>query len=138
MEILAIAGNIGRDPELRHTQGGDDVLSFSVAVDQGKDRDGNKRDAKWFDCSLWGKRAGALQPYLRKGMKVSVTGRVSAREHNGKAYLQVSVDQITMQGEGQRRDAESNQGSAPAGGYGGGMPDNRLEDEIPFAPIGWV
>ena len=128
MEMLAIAGNIGRDPELR-TAGQNEVLGFSVAVDQGKDTNGNKRDAKWFDCSIWGKRARALEPYLRKGLKVSLTGRVSAREHNGKAYLQVSVDQITMQGDGQRRDDRSE-------GYGGSPQrepvDPGFSDTIPF------
>lgn len=129
MEITAIAGNIGRDPQLRNTQGGDQVLGFSVAVDQGKDRNGNKREAKWFDCSVWGKRATALEPYLRKGMKVSISGRVSARAHEGKAYLQIMVDQLTMMGDGGQRD---NRQSPPRDNYQAPPASRDLDDEIPF------
>ena len=134
MEMIAIAGNIGRDPELRDTRNGEHVLGFSVAVDQGKDRDGNKRDAKWFDCSIWGKRATSLEPYLSKGMKVSLTGRVSARAHDGKAYLQISVDQITMQGDGQRGGSDDRQRAVDRGGTQGGgyRREDDLDTEIPF------
>ena len=44
MELLIIAGTVGRDAELRRTNNGDAVLSFSVAIDQGKDKNGQKRD----------------------------------------------------------------------------------------------
>jgi len=44
MEMLIIAGTVGKDAVLRRTQNNDAVLSFSVAVDQGKDKNGNKRD----------------------------------------------------------------------------------------------
>ena len=99
MQLLIIAGNIGKDPVLRTTQGGDKVLGFSLAVDNGKDRDGNKRDSTWYDCSVWGKRAESLG-WLSKGMKLTLTGRPSARAHEGKAYMGISVDQITPHGGG--------------------------------------
>ena len=61
MMQLTLAGNVGKDAELRQTQGGDSVLSFSLAIDGGKDKNGNKRDSTWFDCSIFGKRADALR-----------------------------------------------------------------------------
>lgn len=134
MQILMIAGNIGKDAELRTTQKGDKVAGFSVAVDNGKDANGNRRDSTWYDCSLWGKRGEALCQYLTKGSKVTVTGRPTAREHNGKAYLGLSVDEITLQGGGQSqghpdpgRQAPPSQGS----GYQDG-PHGQYDDEIPF------
>lgn len=57
MQTLIIAGNVGKDAELRTTQSGEKVLNFSLAVDNGKSKDGTKRDPTWFDCSIWGKRA---------------------------------------------------------------------------------
>ena len=142
MELLMIAGTVGRDAELRNTQGGDAVLGFSVAVDQGKDRNGNKRDAKWYDCSVWGKRATALQGHITKGTKLTLTGRPTAREHNGKAYLGISVDQLTFQGGSQR---QSGQDSGYGAGYDAQRPaDNGgtygaggsgLDDDLPFAPV---
>ena len=63
MQILIIAGNVGKDAVLRRTQDGEPVLGFSLAVDNGKDKDGNPRAATWFDCSIWGKRAEALETH---------------------------------------------------------------------------
>lgn len=130
MQQLFIAGTCGRDAELRRTQGGDAVLSFSLAVDNGKDRDGNKRDATWFDCSIWGKRAEALQNHITKGLKLTLSGRPTARAHNDKAYMGISVNELTFQG--------SNTSPADGGGYGssssggGGYGGGDLDDEIPL------
>lgn len=143
MQQLIIAGTVGRDAELRQTQGGDAVLGFSLAVDNGKDRDGNKRDATWYDCSLWGKRANSLQSHIRKGDKLTVTGRPGAREHNGKVYLQCSVNELTFMGGGQRRDDSQRDSGGydqrDQGGYGaGGRPGGDIDDEIPFTWEGRV
>jgi single-strand DNA-binding protein len=132
MQNLTLAGTCGRDAELRQTQGGDPVLSFSIAVDNGKDANGNKREATWFDCSIWGKRATALQNHITKGSKLTVTGRPTAREHNGKVYLGCSVNELTFMGGGSR---DSQPQGAPAGGYSGVMPSQGMpDDEIPFNP----
>jgi single-strand DNA-binding protein len=119
MQTLTIAGNCGKDAELRNTQGGDAVLSFSLAADNGKDRDGNKRPATWYDCSIWGKRATSLQNHISKGTKLVLMGRPTVRVHEGKAYLGISVDQLTFMGGGseQRQDDTG-------GGYGGGQGGN--------------
>ena len=98
MQILIIAGTIGRDAEIRHTQGGDAVAGFSVAVDNGKDKNGNKRDTTWYDCSLWGKRGEGLGPYLTKGTRVTIKGRPSARTHDGKVFRMLCViDEFTRE-----------------------------------------
>lgn len=130
MQILTIAGNVGKDAELRRTQGGDPVLNFSLAVDNGKDANGNKRDATWFDCAVWGKRAEALSQHIKKGDKLALSGRPSARAHEGKAYLGINVDSLTFQG------GSGNSQQQPNDGYGaGGRPSSRdLDDDLPFAP----
>ena len=98
MQVLIIAGNVGKDAILRRTNSGDAVLGFSLAVDNGKDKNGNKRDATWYDCSIWGKRAESLERHITKGTKLTLTGRPTAREHNGKAYLGISVNDLTFMG----------------------------------------
>lgn len=110
MQKLIIAGTVGRDAELRQTQNGDPVLGFPIAVDNGKDQNGNKREATWFDCSVFGKRAQSLAAHIRKGDKLAITGRPGAREHNGKIYLQVSVDDLTFMGGGRQGGAGSGAG----------------------------
>lgn len=131
MQQLTIAGNVGKDSVLRRTQNGDAVLGFSIAVDQGKDQNGNKRETLWVDCSLWGKRAEKLEAYIKKGTKLVAWGRPTVREHAGKAYLGLSVDDFTFMGGtqsgGQQGSYGGSSGGAPAGGYGGGM-----DDEIPW------
>ena len=125
MQQLIIAGNVGKDAVLRRTNNGDPVIGFSLAVDNGKDKDGNKRDATWFDCSIWGKRAEALEPYITKGLKLTLTGRPTARAHEGKAYLGINVQDLTFHGGGQERQ-EPRQEPAGSG------PD--MDSEIPFSP----
>lgn len=131
MQTIFIAGNVGKDGVVRQTQGGDAVLGFSVAVDNGKDSSGNRRDSTWYDCSLWGKRANSLAQYVTKGTKLSLMGRPSVRVHEGKAYLQISVDQLTFQGGGQQSDSQQSGGyQAPANAGGG--PGAGMDDSIPF------
>lgn len=123
MQQLTIAGTVGKDAVLRTMERtGDKVLTFSVAVSNGKDKDGNWRDSTWFDCSLWGKRAEALERFITKGTRVCVTGTPNARVHEGKAYLQCRVGMVTLLGGGQERQEPQAQGY--------GSPD--LDDEIPF------
>ena len=142
MQILTIAGNVGKDAELRSLQSGETVLNFSVAVDNGKDKNGTKRDPTWFDCAVWGKRAESLERYIKKGTKLTLSGRPGARAHDGKAYLQLTVNELTFmssaQGGGQSGgydDAPSGQRN-DAGGYGGGAGASGgrhdLDDDIPF------
>jgi single-strand DNA-binding protein len=127
MNITMIAGTVGRDAELRNTQSGDAVLSFPIAVDNGKDRNGNKREATWFDCSVWGKRAQSLSNYITKGAKLAVTGRVGAREHNGKVYLQLSVNELSFMGGSKQNDtAQYNQEPQQQ------VQSGYMDDEIPF------
>lgn len=134
MKSITIAGGIGRDAELRTTQQGEKVASFSVAVD---DRVGQNKSTIWFDVSIWGKRAEALTQYLTKGSRVAVSGDLGRREHDGKTYLTVRADQITLLGGGARDDNQQGnrqQNSGQASGYGaGGRPGNVLDDDdIPF------
>lgn len=132
MQILIIAGAVGKDAVLRTTNSGDSVLNFSIAVDNGKDKNGEKREPTWFDCSVWGDRASKLQPYIKKGARLSVSGRPSARAHEGKAYLGLTVNELTFQSSAQDRD----QGAGRSGGTQLEQSSPRetydLNDDIPF------
>ncbi len=122
-----IAGNVGKDAQLRTLDSGDKVLNFSVAVSNGKDKDGNRRDSTWFDCALWGKRAESLERYITKGTRLVVTGRPQAREYEGKVYLGCRVDELTMLGGGSDR----GEGGGSSSGQQTPPPDD-VDDEIPF------
>lgn len=134
MKNITIAGNLGRDAELRNA-GSSQVLGFAVAVEH---RDGQNKSTIWFDCSLWGKRGEVLAQYLTKGTKVAVAGDLATREHNGKTYLQVRADNVTILGGGNQNNGnrDNDQGYGNQSGYGAGGSANSgagdLSDEIPF------
>ena len=126
MKSITIAGNIGKSAESRRTPNGDAVTSWSLAVEE---RKGSEKRTIWFDCSLWGKRGESLAPYLTKGGKVAVSGELSTREHEGKTYLTVRAEQVTLLGGGQDRDTPRND---PAMQAPSGFGAKSLDDEIPF------
>lgn len=64
---------LGKDAELRHTSGGDAVVSLALAFTYGKKGADGKRPTQWVDGAFWGARAEALTPYLLKGGLVSIT-----------------------------------------------------------------
>lgn len=72
---VTIAGNLGRDPEMRYMADGTAVTSFNVAVSDGW---GDNKKTIWFKVSVWGKRGEAANQYLTKGSRVLVEGRLSA------------------------------------------------------------
>mgnify|MGYP002736475053 CR=1 FL=1 len=96
-----ITGNLTRDPELRVTAAGTQVLSFGVAVN---DRRRNPQTGEWedypnfVDCTMFGTRAEAVSRFLAKGHKVAIEGklRYSSWEKDGqrRSKLEVIVDEI--------------------------------------------
>lgn len=130
MQIVTVAGKLGRDAELRHTQGGDSVCSFSVAVDQ---RDGKDRSTNWWRVSLWGKRGESLAPYLLKGASVTVTGAFSVSEYEGKTQLNIRASEIALQGgraDGPRELSNNDRANSIPGS--GNFADDDIDDDIPF------
>lgn len=128
MQTLHIAGNVGNVKDLKEV-GGDKVLNFSIAVDNGKDKSGEKRAPTWYDCALWGKRAESLAPHITKGSKLALSGRPSARAHEGTAYLGLTVNELTFMGGGSERQSDS------GGDYNKTATPNYQDlqdDDIPF------
>ncbi len=116
------SGNVGKQPVMRETKKGEKVLSFSIAVDKGK-KDGEKLPPYWVDCSLFGKRAVSLEPYINQGSKLSVTGTPSVRCYNDKAYQCLAIEKLTLMGSVSKLDEET----APQSSV-----SVDLDDEIPF------
>lgn len=127
MKTICIAGRVTRDAELRRTQNGDAVLGFSVAVD---DFNGKEKRGLFFDCSLWGQRATSLEPHITKGTPVTVSGDLSTREYDGKTYLTIRANDVTLQGGKKQDSGQSQQAPSYAAASGGSA---SLDDEIPFA-----
>jgi len=82
---IIIAGNLGRDPEMRYTPSGQAVTNFSVAVNDNYTNSQGERVERtiWFRVSTWGKQAEVCNQYLKKGRKVLVEGRLVADQSTG-------------------------------------------------------
>lgn len=125
MKTVTIAGTIGKDAVVRRTQGGDAITGFSVAVDDGY---GENKSTIWFDVSMWGKRGENVSKLLTKGTKVTVSGELGFREHEGKTYHTVRANDLTLQGGPRQAQADgmySRSTQQPA-------PTNDLDDDLPF------
>lgn len=118
---VIISGNLTRDAEERRTQSGMAIASFGVAVNE---RRKNNQTGEWedypnfVDCSMFGNRADKLAPYLVKGTKVAIEGklRYSQWERDGqmRSKLEVIVDEIELMSKGQSAQAPKAQGAVDA------------------------
>lgn len=109
-----VLGHLGGDAETRMVTADRSVCSFSIATKAKKDG-----PTTWVRCSLWGKRGESLRPYLLKGGRVAAVGTLSAKEHNGKTYLELEVSEIELLGD------------KPAASTIREAPQERF-DEVPF------
>ena len=126
---ITIMGRLTRDPELRTTQSGVSVTSFTVAVDRDfGGRDGGERQTDFIDCVAWRQTGEFVSKYFHKGSMIVVSGRLQSRkwqdrDGNNRTSWEINADNVYF-GES-RRDSES---SSSYGGYDnsrGGYDNNR-------------
>lgn len=81
---VTILGNLGRDPEMRYTPGGQAVTTFGVACSRSWKAEGATEwteETEWFNVVVWGRDAESTAERLRKGSKVMIVGRMKTREY---------------------------------------------------------
>jgi single-strand DNA-binding protein len=141
-QSLTIAGNVGKDPEMRYTPSGQAVTSFSVATNRQYTASSGEqvKETIWFRVSAWGKTAEICNQYVKKGMKVLVEGRLTADKNTGGpriwsrqdgtagASFEVTANTVRFLSS---RD-EGGAGGPVAGGGETGMAELAPEDDIPF------
>ena len=134
---IIIAGNLGRDPEMRYTPSGQAVTNFSVATNrQYTASDGQLvKETTWFRISAWGRLAETCNQYLKRGSKVLIEGRLNADPQSGGprvytrqdgssgASFEITADTVRFLST--RAEDESYQASAPAS-------SQMEDDDIPF------
>lgn len=80
MNVAILTGRLVRDPEIRQTPGGKTTASFTVAVDDGKDKDG-ERKSQFIPVVAWEKTAELVNRHFLKGDPITVTGRITVRQY---------------------------------------------------------
>lgn len=107
-----ISGNLTRDPELRSTAAGTQILTFGVAVN---DRRRNPKTNEWedcpnfIDCVVFGGRAESLQRFLRKGSKVAIEGKLRWSQWEKDGYRRSKIEVIVDECEFLSRSEAQNQ-----------------------------
>lgn len=125
MNIFIATGNLGNDCKVNNVNG-TSVCNFSVAAKAGY---GDKQQTIWIDCALWGKRAeGKLPEYLIKGQQVVVSGELGSREHEGKTYLTLHVENVDLAGG--KQDSNSAPSQQPAAPQAAHIDDT--SEDVPF------
>jgi single-strand DNA-binding protein len=129
LDRTEIIGNVGKDPEMRYTEGGTAVSSFSVAVNRTwKSASGEQHEQTvWYRVACWGKLADIVKKFVAKGMKIYIDGQLIADKSTGGprvfqrndgtngASFEIRADKVIFLGGGNQREA------AP-----------EAEEEIPF------
>ena len=123
---VILVGNLGRDPEVRHTQDGSKVVHLSVATSESwKDRGSGERKERteWHRVVIFNDRVGEIaERYLRKGSKVYLEGALQSRKWTGQDGQERYTTEVVLgrfRGELTLLDAR---GEGAATGYGGGDP----------------
>ena len=91
MNKVHLIGNLARDPEVRYTQSGKAVCTFSIAINDGY---GENKKAYFFPVVVWNKSAEACGKSLHKGSKVAVTGKLTSRQYENSEGKKVTVVEI--------------------------------------------
>lgn len=140
-------GNLGRDPEMKATQSGKSVASFSIACSETwKDKEGNKQErTEWVNCTAFDKLADICGKYLVKGKQVYIEGRLQTdkyeKDGQTKYSTKVIVSDMKMLGGKGDNNSNNNQGydAAPANpvvdavSEQGSKNSPAMNDDIPFA-----
>ena len=138
---VILVGRLGKDPELKYTQGGVSMTRFSIATDETwKDQNGEKQQrTEWHNIITWRKLAEICGQYLNKGKLVYIEGRLQTRswedkEGNRRYTTEVQADNMVMLSGG-RSDETRTVGTSNAAATSTSPSDTNPEitdDDIPF------
>ncbi|WP_299709135.1 single-stranded DNA-binding protein [uncultured Pontibacter sp.] len=102
---VILIGNLGKDPEVRHLEGGVAVARFPIATSETfKDKNGDRQErTEWHNIVLWRGLAEVAEKYLRKGQSVFIEGKIRTNSYQDKEGVQrysteIVADNMTMLG----------------------------------------
>ena len=145
---VILIGNLGKDPEIRYTQGGDPIANFSLATNEvWTDKSGQKQErTEWHQVEIFGKAAQVARDYLSKGRQVYIEGSIRYDEWTDKDGNKRNTTKIHIggpnsrlvllggRGEGGPPGGGGGRGPSPEGeaGPGGGGDFQVSDDDVPF------
>ena len=94
MNQVVVMGRVTKDLELRNTQNGMATVKFSIAIDRGRDKEGNSRGADFPNIIAFGKTAESIAKFTGKGLRVAVIGRIQTSSYDDKEGRKVYTTDI--------------------------------------------
>ena len=146
MNRVILMGRLTRDPEVRYSQGENAtaIARYTLAVDRRFNRNGDENSADFIGCVAFGRQAEFAERYLRKGVKMLVSGRIQTGSYTNKDGVRVYTTDVVV--EDQEFAESKNASSGQEGGYNAGnsrpeptsigdgfmnIPDG-IDEELPF------
>ena len=152
MNKVILMGRLTRDPEVRYSQGEQStaIARYTLAVDRRFRRDGDTQTADFINCVAFGRQGEFAEKYLRKGIKIAITGRIQTGSYTNKDGQRVYTTDVVAENvefaESKNASAGNNDGGYQNAGFGGGnnapapsgagdgfmnIPDG-IDEELPF------
>lgn len=136
MNSVDLIGRLTRDPNITYTQSQMCVARFSLAINRGKDKDGNDRGADYPNIVAFGKQAEGCEKYLRKGRKVAIQGHIQTGSYTNKDGQKVyttdiiadRVEYLEFGDQQQNHEAQGPQQEATEDAW---IPES-IDEELPF------
>jgi len=129
---VILIGNLGKDPEVRHLEGGATVANFPMATTETyKDKNGNRQEqTEWHNIVVWRGLADVAEKYLKKGMTIYVEGKLRTRswddkEGNKRYTTEIVGDSFTILSKKENTASNSSQQSS-------GDNISNTGDDLPF------
>ena len=115
---IVLIGRLTADPELRHTNSGTAVATFSLAVDRARPNQNGERETDFINIVVWQKQAETCAQYLHKGRLAAVDGRLQIRSYENREGQKVRVAEVVAESV-RFLDRGDNHGSPSSGNNGG-------------------
>ena len=151
MNKVILMGRLTRDPEVRYTQGDNQmaIARYTLAVDRRFNRNGDENTADFIPCVAFGKSGEFAERYFRKGTKVVVTGRIQTGSYTNKDGVKVYTTDVVVEDQefAESKNSNNNSGDNYGNSFGGGnsqsaapmaaddgfmnIPDG-IDEELPF------
>ena len=125
MNKVILVGRLVKDPELRATQSGVSVCSFTVACDRRYQKPGEERQADFINCIAWRQQADFICKFFTKGMRIALDGSIQTRSWDaGDGTKRYATEVVVDHAEFAQSKTEGAGGAGFSGGYGVPTPQN--------------
>lgn len=136
---VILLGNVGRDPEVRHLEGGSAVANFTLATSEKfRDKSGIVQDrTEWHNIVCWGPLADRAEKYIKKGTQLLIEGKIRTRDYTAKdgqkRYVtEIFADSLQFVGRKSDNPASSNNATTNGGNMGGNIrPEGQAYQSTP-------